>query len=251
VGHHTSDETLIDKATKHAHAVLKHVVRSNMSTYHLVNFSPIDGTVKQKMTNQGFSDESTWSRGQAWGILGFTQVYSWTKNLVFLEAAIGLTKYFLGRLDEAKHEYPYVPVWDFDAPQVENEPPLRDTSAGMIVVNGLLLLHQLCSVSPVNPNTTLPSSFFLDAALKILRQTIALSLSKFSASFSYSSPHNETLVRDGDESFRGETFDGILRNATANANPDAIQPYSDHGLVYADYYFIEAGNKLLRMGILL
>jgi hypothetical protein len=44
-------------------------------------------------------------------------------------------------------------------------------------------------------------------------------------------------------------WDGILMHATANNNEDAHKRYWDHGLVYADYYFLEAGNKLLRMGL--
>lgn len=44
-------------------------------------------------------------------------------------------------------------------------------------------------------------------------------------------------------------WDGILLHATANNNGDALHKYSDHGLVYADYYFLELGNNLLRMGL--
>ena len=45
-------------------------------------------------------------------------------------------------------------------------------------------------------------------------------------------------------------FDAILRNSTTNWNPDAHKKYKDHGLVYADYYLLEFGNKLLRAGLL-
>ena len=44
-------------------------------------------------------------------------------------------------------------------------------------------------------------------------------------------------------------FDGILMHATANNNEDSHKRCADHGLVYADYYFLEAGNKLLGMGL--
>ncbi|KAH8597842.1 glucuronyl hydrolase-like protein [Bisporella sp. PMI_857] len=247
-GYHTGDQNLIDIATTHAHTILTHVVRPDNSTYHLVNFSPSTGLPLLKLTNQGYADSSTWSRGQAWAILGFTQIYSWTKDPVFLNAAVGLAKYFLGRLDEVEgqHEYPYVPLWDFDAPVKEEEGgPLRDTSAGMIAVNGLLILHQIHGTSPVLDTAPL---FFLDAALRILKETVALSLSKSKAAFKNDSQPGKIEVVDVNGS--EETFAAILRNATANWNPDAHKPYKDHGLVYGDYYFLEAGNKLLRMGLI-
>ena len=62
VGHHTSNQRLIDIATTHAHTVLKTVVRENFSTYHLINFDAQTGAVKDKLTNQGYKDWSTWSR---------------------------------------------------------------------------------------------------------------------------------------------------------------------------------------------
>ena len=68
----------------------------------------------------------------------------WTRDPVFLHAATELANYFLARLESSTCENPYVPLWDFDAPVPLNagELPLRDTSAGMIAANGLLLLHQ-------------------------------------------------------------------------------------------------------------
>ena len=171
-------------------------------------------------------------------------MYSWTKDAEFLDTAVGVAKYFVKRLEESQHECPYVPVWDFDAPREEAGPPLRDTSAGMIAANGMLLLHQLLSTH--RPSQTESPTFFLDAALKITRQTISLSLSGSKASFSRTGSGEEIEVVDDGE----ERFDGILRNATVNRNQDALMPDWDHGVVYADYYFLEFGNQLLRMGIL-
>src|SRR6201746_41420 len=85
VGHHTGDQKLLQIAVTHARTVLEHIVRNDFSTFHLVNFDAKTGKIKQKMTNQGFSDDSTWSRGQAWAMLGFTQVYTWTKDPQFLD----------------------------------------------------------------------------------------------------------------------------------------------------------------------
>lgn len=228
-GHHTSNQKLIDIATSHAHFVLRLIVREDNSTFHLVNIDPRTGAVKAQRTHQGYSDSSAWTRGQAWAILGFTQTYIWTKDRTFLEAASNLSRYFLDRMSKSTHSHPFVPVWDFDAP-VES-PPLRDTSAGMIAANGLVLLHQI-----LNNNSP-----YLDAALQIAKETIDLSLSSHSATF--------LVGDDGEVGVAPGTWDGILMNATANNNENAVVRYSDHGLIYADYYFLEFGNKLMRMGL--
>jgi hypothetical protein len=231
VGHHTSNQKMIDIATSHALVVLRSVVREDYSTFHLVNFDPRTGAIKAQRTHQGYSDSSTWSRGHAWGMLGFTQTYIWTKDPTFLQAAINLSNYFLARLSKYQHSHRYVPVWDFDAPVPPNTLPLRDTSAGMIAANGLVLLHQ----------TLQGKSPYLAAALRIVKETIDLSLSPDKAKFSVGDD-GEVDVADG-------TWDGILMNATANNNENAVVRYWDHGLVYADYYFLEFGNKLMRMGL--
>ncbi|KAL5318277.1 hypothetical protein ACEPPN_013336 [Leptodophora sp. 'Broadleaf-Isolate-01'] len=237
-GHHTSNQKLIDIATTHAHTVLKTVVRENFSTYHLVNFDAQTGAVKDKLTNQGYKDWSTWSRGQAWGILGYSQTYMWTRDPVFLHAATELANYFLARLEAFTCNCPYVPLWDFDAPVPLNqgELPLRDTSAGMIAANGLLLLHQVLRGQG-------EGSRYLAAAMRIATETIELSLSEDKASFAPMADGKDSL------SVPGGSFDAILRNATACRNEDSLRQYWDHGLVYADYYFLEFGNKLIRMGL--
>jgi len=144
---------------------------------------------------------------------------------------MNLSDYFLNRLSTAQHDHPYVPLWDFDAPQPSDAPPLRDTSAGMIAANGMLLLHQILH----------NNSPYLAAVLRIAKDTIALSLSSDLAKFSVSK-EGELAVEEG-------AWDGILMHSTANNNEHAVVRYSDHGLVYAEYYFLELGNKLLRMGL--
>lgn len=47
----------------------------------------------------------------------------------------------------------------------------------------------------------------------------------------------------------GSRFDGLLKFGTANNNADARKRYSNHGLVYGDYYLVLFGNRLLRMGL--
>jgi hypothetical protein len=219
-----------------------------------VNFDPRNGQSQAKMTNQGWSDESTWSRGQAWSIMGFAQTYSWTKDLKYLKTAIGCADYFLKRMKEGEGRWHHhmIPLWDFDAPQEDSAEPLRDTSAGVIAANGLLIIQQSLQALP-NPTAAEISgnTNFLDIALRIVSETLDMSYDRDLASFEVpakgmtngNSGLKQLVVRESG-------FECILRNSTTNWNPDAHKKYKDHGLVYADYYLLEFGNKLLRAGLL-
>ncbi|KAL3483746.1 Six-hairpin glycosidase-like protein [Aspergillus germanicus] len=255
---HLSDPSLADIATTHARTVIRSLLRPEesesryplYSTYHVVNFDPHTGGIKQHRTAQGYRVDSTWARGQAWAIHGFAQTYNWTKESEFLTTACGLADYFLQRLETSPAcvERPitgekrtigrYVPLWDFDAP-IEGE-ALRDSSAGVIAANGLLLLSQSLTMAG---DAKLARKYF-DAAVRIVTDTIE---------FSYSQ-ERARLVVVGDEVsvedvVAGQRFDAVLKNATANHNAQDHDRYSDHGLVYADYYLLEFGNQLLRMGL--
>ncbi|CAN9216792.1 unnamed protein product [Alternaria alternata] len=261
VGHIKNDQSLIDIATQHADSIIHEILRPDFSSYHLVNFDPRTGRPQAKMTNQGWKDDSTWSRGQAWSIMGFAQTYSWTKDVKYLKTAIKCAEYFLRRLKEGegKWHHPMVPCWDFDAPQDNPTEPLRDASAGVITANGLLIIHQaLQSLSStaasqisVNGDTN-----FLDIALQIVSQTLDMSYDSDLASFevpvkaiangngvNVGAAASELKIKETD-------FECILRNSTTNWNEHAHKKYADHGLVYADYYLLEFGNRLLRTGLL-
>ncbi|KAJ5259638.1 Glycoside hydrolase family 88 protein [Penicillium angulare] len=231
-GYHSGNQKLINIATTHAHTVLRTIVRGDFSTFHVCNLDPKTGKMKHNQTHQGYSDNSTWSRGQAWAILGFAQTYWWTKDRIFLEAATQLSTYFIRRLLEGSHSHPYVPLWDFDAPFEDGNVPARDTSAAMIAANGFLLLHRALG----------GESIFLQMALRIAEDVAAHSLS----------PQSATLHVNGSGKIvaQGTGWDSILMNATANKNEHALMVYGDHGLVYADYYFLEFGNSLMRIGVL-
>ena len=172
-------------------------------------------------------------RGQAWTILGFAQTYIWTKDPLFLGTTIRLAEHFLAQLKLAKCSFPFVPAWDFDAPVGSNGEPTRDSSAGMIAANGLLLLHQILANK---------HSHYLAAALRIARETIEYCQVGDQATLK--------MTEDRKIEAHGVEFDAVLTHATANNNEFAIVQYADHGLVYADYFFLEFGNKLLRMGMI-
>jgi hypothetical protein len=255
--HHADDPSLADMATAHALTLLRSHLRPEpvmqlskevytgqwYSTCHVANIDPSSGELKCRLSAQGYAHESTWSRGQAWGILGYAETYTWTKDRRFLEAACGLAEYFMYRLETAPEcvQHRHVPLWDFDAPIETEKSPLRDSSAGMIAANGLLVLSQaLASIDQIHL-----SSRYRHAALAIVQDTLAFALA----------PEKARLVSASYQHIRAEEeqvgvrFDGMLKYGTANNNAQARKRYANHGLVYGDYYLVEFGNRLLRMGL--
>jgi hypothetical protein len=253
VGHIQNDQSLIDIATQHADSIIHEILRPDFSSYHLVNFDPRSGRPQAKMTNQGWQDCSTWSRGQAWSIMGFAQTYSWTKDVKYLCTAMKCADYFLRRMreGEGKWHHHMIPVWDFDAPQDNPFEPLRDVSAGVIVANGFLIIHQSLQALSTTAAAEISGDInCLDVALQIISETLDMSYDQDLASFEL--PVKGMVNGDCGNGLKVNEsgFECILRNSTTNWNPDAHKKYKNHGLVYADYYLLEFGNKLLRAGLL-
>ena len=94
--------------------------------------SMITGNVVKKNTHQGYSHESAWSRGQVWGLYGYTMCYRFTKDKKYLEQAEKIAAYVLDHPNMPKD---LVPFCDFDAPKIPNEE--RDVSAAAILASGL------------------------------------------------------------------------------------------------------------------
>jgi hypothetical protein len=234
---------LYNIAKTHAQSTQTHLIRPNFSTFHVVNFDQATGTVKAKFTNQGYSDSSSWSRGQAWAIVGFAQTYGWTGDRSFLDTASSCADYFLKRLEESGST---VPPWDFDASSEDGKRP-ADTSAAMVACYGLLLLHR--SLTSMNQQSS-----YLNAALHILFSVCNTHLSapaKFVTSkVEVESVEHGKSFEDGKLVVEmGDGEDTILKGATINNYEFAPRRWADHGLVYADYYFLVVGNLLLEMGI--
>lgn len=104
---HSKSNRLAVMAKRHAETLLRTHLRHEprpatsksgyegqlYSTCHVANLDPRNGNVKRRMTAQGYAGSSTWARGQAWAILGYSQTYMWTQENIFLDAACGLAEY--------------------------------------------------------------------------------------------------------------------------------------------------------------
>ena len=129
------DNDLCSIAKSHADVTMKNHFREDGSSWHLVDYDPVTGSVNRKQTVQGYSDDSAWARGQAWGLYGFTMMYQYTSDERYLKHAVKVADYLIGRLPEDG-----VPYWDFDAPGIPDEP--RDASAAAIMASALLTLSE-------------------------------------------------------------------------------------------------------------
>lgn len=135
VAENANRSDLYDIAFRHAEVTMQHQFREDGSTYHVMVFDAEDGHFLEGHTHQGWKDESTWARGQAWAIYGFTMAYRFTKDERFLETAVKAADYFIAHLPED-----LVPYWDFDAGvEIADQP--RDCSATAITASALLEMH--------------------------------------------------------------------------------------------------------------
>lgn len=123
-------------AVKHANTTLKNHFREDNSTYHVVSYDTISGAVKKKNTHQGFNHESSWARGQAWAVYGFTMSYRYTKDEKYLNQAVATANFFMNHKNLPQDGIPY---WDFNDSSIPNAP--RDVSGATIISSSLFELY--------------------------------------------------------------------------------------------------------------
>lgn len=163
---YSGDPVYRDVAVNHANTTLQNHFRPDYSSYHEIVYDTRDGKVTKKITNQGTADESSWARGQAWGLYGYVVMYRETKDSKYLEQANHIANYILNHPNMPKDMVPY---WDYNAPGIPNA--LRDSSAAAITASALielshytdkLLSENYIKASATIINTLLSSEYFAD-----------------------------------------------------------------------------------------
>lgn len=129
------DNHLYNVSFEHMLTSARELIRNDGSSFHVVEFNEQTGSVIRKRTEQGKSDSSTWARGQAWGVYGFTVLARETGSKVALDTAKSMADWFVAHLPSDG-----VPNWDFDA---RGLPVAKDSSAASIAAVGLWLLSDL------------------------------------------------------------------------------------------------------------
>lgn len=243
VASHTNDQAMWDAAVQHAKTTQTAHIRPDSSSTHLIVFDPNTGAILQRLTNQGYGDESCWTRGQAWAIAGFAETYGWTHDVAFLETAQRCADLFLSRLPVTD-----IPPWDFDAALHSDEKQPPDSSAAMIAAYGMLLIYK----AYLGLGDAVRGQKYLHAALRITAAICDVHTDT-TAHMSQSTSAVETVEQGisqlSFESVCNTGGDTILTGATINNYEHAPRRWANHGLVYADYYFVLVGNLLLDIGI--
>jgi len=198
------DPAFAQLATRHALTSTRVHLRPDGSTAHVALFDPVTGAFQRQETWQGQSATSTWSRGQAWAIHGFTDAYRESMRPELLDAAQRAADWYLARLPSDR-----VPYWDFEAPDIPRAP--RDASAAAIAASGLVELGRLTAEER-------------GAGYRRAAQDILASLA--SSYLTLGTPNQ-----------------AVLAHSVGSFPQDSEV---DVGLVYADYYLLEAISRLHR-----
>lgn len=210
----SGDKRFEEIAIQHARTTIKNHYRDDFSSYHVVDYDTLTGEILDRATCQGFVDESSWARGQAWGLYGLVTCYRYTQDSEFLEFAENVAAYIISHPNLPEDMVPYwdynvvdpglTPEWDYD-PSMFDEIP-RDASAAAITCSALL---ELCKYVDQNGER------YCEAATRILS--------------SLASP--DYLALEGKNRY-------FILNHSVGSIPHGVE--IDVPLVYTDYYFLEA-----------
>lgn len=216
------NNTWKQQAISHANRTLvEHFRPSNFSTYHVVEYDENDGSVIKKYTAQGYADWSTWARGQAWSVYGFTMAHRYAPDQTqFLIQAVRAAELFIETTFHGDI-FSAIPFWDFNAPRFDDdgEPVYqpRDTSATAVAASAFIELSYYV-------DDTIISERLFNSSIKLITSLINI--------------HMNYKNRFG-------PLPGMLNNATAGPYHagDTSHPY-DAYFMYGEYYFSEALARL-------
>ena len=195
----SGDSTYWKVAVSHANKTLENQFRKDGSCYHVVDYDPNNGAVLHRQTAQGYADNSAWARGQAWAVYGYTVCYRYTHDRKYLDQAVKTLNFVMQNPNLPEDLIPY---WDFDAPNIPNEP--RDVSSAACIASALYEM-----------NNYLPDNGYTSLADRIIR--------------SLSSPeYRAPLGKNG--------YFLLMHSVGSIPHNNEI----DVPLNYADYYFLEA-----------
>lgn len=194
-------DSLLTVAVTHANTTMKNHFRPDYTTWHVVDYDPETGDIRMKVTHQGYSDDSAWSRGQAWAVYGYTMMFREVGDEAYLALAENIARMLLDRLPEDG-----IPYWDFDSPDIPDAQ--RDASAGAIMASSFIEL----------------AGYTQDKALSKVLMEMAETQIRTLASPEY-------LAEKGRNGFF------LLKHSVGSYPSDTEVNVP---LTYADYYFLEA-----------
>ena len=201
----SGDSTYHKIAVSHANKTMENHYRDDWSCYHVVDYDKEIGGVRSKQNAQGYAHESAWARGQAWGIYGFTMAYRYTGDQKYLDMADNIYNFIFSHKNLPEDLIPY---WDFNAPNIPNEP--RDASAAAVTASALYEL------------VTYGKEEYKETADKIVN----------------------SLSSDAYTAITGTNGNFLLMHSVGSIPHDNE---IDVPLNYADYYFLEALTRKIDL----
>lgn len=204
----TGNSNYREVAVNHARTLAKYIVRDDGSTFHSFNFKHETGEPICGRTVQGYSDDSCWSRGQAWAVYGFSLAYKYMRDENILNVADKCTEYFINNLDSVD-----MPCWDFKAKDEPFAP--WDASAACICASGLLELYEITKDSKYN-----------NYAERLIK-----SIEKFALTTNYPKCQPLILHSTVGSAYRENDKNTLLNKTIGQA------------VVYADYFYMECLMK--------
>lgn len=205
----TGENRFKDMAMSHADKTIEHHFRPDYSCYHVVSYDTISGLPHKKQTFQGLDDDSSWSRGQAWALYGYTMMYRESGKPEYLAQAQHVAAFLMNHPNMPADKVPY---WDYDVEATPETP--RDASAAALMASALIELGELTG--------TPDGEKYIDFAKQQLR--------------SLTSP-NYLATPGSNENF-------VLMHSTGSfpGNSEVDVPLS-----YADYYYVEALMRMKKL----
>jgi unsaturated chondroitin disaccharide hydrolase len=201
----TDDDALRRIATDHCLTTRRYLVRGDGSTAHEGIFDLATGQFLRQSTHQGWRDDSSWARGQTWALYGFGTAYRLSGDRRFLDTAQRCADFYLERTSPRG-----VPPNDWEEP---NPSRPYESSAAAIAASGLIQLAALT-------DDRARAERYRGYATTILATLLTPEF------LAIETPGWEGIVRHG--SYHQRLGLGV-----------------DESVMWGDYFFVEALDKLL------
>ena len=207
----TGDPNYKEKADAHIQTALKVLIRPDYSAYHTFFFDPETGEPERGVTHQGYSAESAWSRGQAWGIYGIALSCRYTRKAEYIDLFDHVAGYFLEHLPKN-----LIPYWDFIFTDGSDEP--RDSSSAAIAACGMLEMAKYLDDGK--------QEFYINAAKRLMKALYDNCAVK------------DTAISDG------QLLHGVYGRKTPYN--DCIDHGIDECNLWGDYFYVEGLMRLYK-----
>ncbi len=203
----TGDSKYNDIAQRHFNTSIRNVIRDDASAYHTFYMDPETGKPSHGATRQGYSDDSSWARGQAWGMYGVPLNIKYVHDTSYTNIYKGMTHYFLNRLPKDNVCY-----WDLIFNDGDDQS--RDSSAAAVAV---------CAIDEMDkylPKDDEDRKVYLGAARTMLKSLM------------------ENYTKEEQEPGNPILYHGVYSWHSGKG--------VDEGNIWGDYYYMEALMRQLK-----